>query len=300
MKLIIQPDDGLVPLLKAVRRARKTIDIVIFRFDRPELEKALEAAVTRGVVVRALIAHTNRGGEKSLRRLELRLLTAGVTVARTADDLPRYHGKLLIVDDVLYVFGFNYTKLDIEKSRSFGIMTRDKRLVKEACSLFEADSTRQPYSPNHDRFVVSPETSRELLTAFIRQAKKQLLIYDVQVSDNLIHRVLLDRIRAGVEVRVIGKIEKISGGVECRKLLDLRLHVRAIVRDGNACFLGSQSLRKLELDGRREVGLIITDSRIAKKVQAVFETDWVQTVPVSKSGKEKEKEKDATPVSVAG
>ena len=300
MKLIIQPDDGLVPLLKAVRRARKTIDIVIFRFDRPELEKALETAVTRGVVVRALIAHTNRGGEKSLRRLELRLLNAGVTVARTADDLPRYHGKLLIVDDGLYVFGFNYTKIDIEKSRSFGIMTRDKRLVKEACSLFEADSTRQPYSPNHNRFVVSPETSRELLTAFIRQAKKQLLIYDVQVSDNLIHRVLLDRIRAGVEVRVIGKIEKISGGVECRKLLDLRLHVRAIVRDGNACFLGSQSLRKLELDGRREVGLIITDSRIAKKVQAVFEADWVQTAPASKSGKEKEKEKDATPVSVAG
>ena len=302
MKLIIQPDDGLIPLLKAVRRARKTIDIVIFRFDRPELEKALEAAVTRGVVVRALIAHTNRGGEKSLRRLELRLLDAGVTVARTADDLPRYHGKLLIVDDVLYVFGFNYTKIDIEKSRSFGIMTRDKRLVKEACSLFEADSTRQPYSPNHNRFVVSPETSRELLTGFIRQAKKQLLIYDVQVSDNLIHRVLLDRIRAGVEVRVIGKMEKISSGVECRKLLDLRLHVRAIVRDGNACFLGSQSLRKLELDGRREVGLIITDSRIAKKVQAVFEADWVRTAPASKSGKEKEKEKekDATPVSVAG
>jgi len=300
VKLIIQPDDGLMPLLKAIRRARKTIDIVIFRFDRPELEKALETAVNRGVIVRALIAHTNRGGEKSLRRLELRLLTAGVTVARTADDLPRYHGKLLIVDDVLYVFGFNYTKLDIEKSRSFGIMTRDKRLVKEACSLFEADSTRQPYSPNHDRFVVSPETSRELLTAFIRQAKKQLLIYDVQVSDNLIHRVLLDRIRAGVEVRVIGKMEKISSGVECRKLLDLRLHVRAIVRDGNACFLGSQSLRKLELDGRREVGLIITDSRIAKKVQAVFEADWAQTAPATRSGKEKEKEKDATPVSVAG
>jgi cardiolipin synthase len=300
VKLIIQPDDGLTPLLKAIRRARKTIDIVIFRFDRVELEKALEAAVTRGVVVRALIAHTNRGGEKSLRRLELRLLDAGVTVARTADDLPRYHGKLLIVDDVLYVFGFNYTKIDIEKSRSFGIMTRDKRLVKEASSLFEADSTRQPYSPNHDRFVVSPETSRELLTAFVRQAKKQLLIYDVQVSDNLIHRVLLDRIRAGVEVRVIGKLEKISSGVECRKLLDLRLHVRAIVRDGNSCFVGSQSLRKLELDGRREVGLIITDSRIAKKVQAIFEADWAQTAPTSKSGKEKDKEKDATPVSVAG
>ena len=120
------------PLLKAVRKAKKTIDIVIFRFDRPELEKALEAAVARGVVVRALIAHTNRGGEKILRKLELKLLAAGITVARTADDLPRYHGKMMIVDDTLFVFGFNYTKLDIEKSRSFGIVTTDKTLVKEA------------------------------------------------------------------------------------------------------------------------------------------------------------------------
>ena len=98
MKLIIQPDDGVTPLLKALRRARKSIDIVIFRFDRADVEKALQAAVARGVVVRALIAHTNRGGEKSLRRLELRLLDAGVTVSRTADDLQRYHAKLMIVE----------------------------------------------------------------------------------------------------------------------------------------------------------------------------------------------------------
>jgi hypothetical protein len=33
-----------------------------------------------------------------------------------------------------------------------------------------------------------------------------------------------------------------------------RLHVRAMARDGDAAFVGSQSLRALELDGRREVG----------------------------------------------
>ena len=112
-------------MLKAVRKAKKTIDIVIFRFDRTELEEALEAAVARGVTVRALIAHTNRGGESQLRKLEMRLLKAGVLVARTADNLPRYHGKLMVADDTLYVLGFNYTKLDIEKSRSFGIMMRE-------------------------------------------------------------------------------------------------------------------------------------------------------------------------------
>ena len=101
MQLIIQPDAGLTPLLTAIRGAKKTIDLVIFRFNRTELERALAAAVARGVVVRALIAHTNQGGEKALRKLEMRLLEAGVTVARTADDLPRYHGKKTIIDDTL-------------------------------------------------------------------------------------------------------------------------------------------------------------------------------------------------------
>ena len=122
MKLIVQPDDGVKPVVEAIKKARKSIDIVIFRFDRQEVEKALHAAVGRGVVVRALIAHTNRGGEKNLRKLELRLLECGVTVARTADDLPRYHGKMMLIDgSMLHVYGFNYTKLDIDKSRSLGV-----------------------------------------------------------------------------------------------------------------------------------------------------------------------------------
>jgi phosphatidylserine/phosphatidylglycerophosphate/cardiolipin synthase-like enzyme len=274
VKLIIQPEDGLAPVVRVVRKAKKTVDIAIFRFDRTELEEALGAAVDRGVVVRALIAHTNRGGEKTLRKLELRLLRAGVSVARTADDLPRYHGKFMVVDGVLHVFGFNYTKLDIEGSRSFGLITSDAKVVKEAVSLFEADSTRQPYVPAHPRLVVSPETSRARLAAFIKGAKKQLLIYDVQVSDNAIQKILQERATAGVEIRVLGKVEKNLEGIERRKLARYRLHVRAIVRDGAAAFVGSQSLRKLELDGRREVGLIIANSRIAKKMQAVFETDW--------------------------
>lgn len=274
-KLIIQPDDGIAPLLKAVRKAKKTIDIVIFRFDRAELETALETAVGRGVRVRALIAHTNRGGEKVLRKLELRLLAAGVTVARTADDLPRYHGKMMIIDNsALHVFGFNYTKLDIEKSRSFGVVITDKKIVKDAIALFEADRTRQAYYPGDDRLVVSPESSREVLTTFIKRARKQLLIYDEKVTDNSVLRVLQQRAKAGVEIRVIGKMEKAIDGCAVRKLQGLRLHVRAMIRDGDTAFIGSQSLRKLELDGRREVGVLVQDASTVKQMQTVFEKDW--------------------------
>ncbi len=250
--------------------------------------------MSRGVTVRALIAHTNRGGEKNLRKLEMRLLAAGVIVARTADDLTRYHSKMMVIDDTLFVLGFNYTRLDIEKSRSFGVVTGDKRLVKEACTLFTADSTRQPYTPGHDRFVVSPESARKTLTEFISGARKQLLIYNVKISDRMALRALAERRKAGVEIRVIGKIDKGLDGVAARPLAGLRLHVRAIVRDGTTFFIGSQSLRKLELDGRREVGVIMHDSKAAKKMMAVFEQDWTDSAP-----REAKKVEEPIPVSAA-
>src|SRR6188508_3011335 len=140
MKLLIQPENGIAPLVAAIKKAKKSIDIVIFRFDRAELEAGLKAAAKRGVSVSALIAYANRGGEKSLRKLEMRLLEAGVTVSRTADDLERYHDKMMIIDGrTLYVLSFNFTHLDIDHSRGFGIVTKKKALVQEALKLFKAD-----------------------------------------------------------------------------------------------------------------------------------------------------------------
>lgn len=275
MDLIVQPDDGLTPLVAAVEAAERRVDILIFRFDRDRLEKALEDAVDRGVAVRALIAHTNRGGEARLRKLEMRLLERGVTVSRTADDLIRYHGKMMIADDRLFVLGFNYTKTDIDKSRSLGLVTTDKKLVAAAEEVFEADSTRQAYTPSCDGdFVVSPECSRVALTRFIKSAEKQLLIYDEKLSDRLILRLLQSKVKNGLDVRVLGKVGKAGGGIASAKLKERRLHVRAIVVDGREVFIGSQSLRKLELDSRREVGLICREAAIAKRVAEVFETDW--------------------------
>jgi phosphatidylserine/phosphatidylglycerophosphate/cardiolipin synthase-like enzyme len=67
VRLLTQPEDGVAPLVKAIKKAKKHVDIVVFRFDRAELEGALKDAAERGVSVTALIAYANHGGEKSLR-----------------------------------------------------------------------------------------------------------------------------------------------------------------------------------------------------------------------------------------
>lgn len=279
MKLIVQPDAGIRPLIKTIERARKTIDIVIFRFDLEEMEKALIAASERGVTVRALIAHTNRGGEHSLRKLEQRLLKGGITVARTDDDLVRYHGKVLTIDRrASCVLGFNYTKEDLE-SRSFGIETKSPRIVKELLRLFETDANRTEFVSRVRQVVVSPENSRTRLTAFLRKARKSIDIYDPQLTDDAMLALLQEKLQKGVRVRILGKLERKwkDAGFDARPLAGGRLHVRAIVRDARRAFVGSQSLRKLELDERREVGLIIRDRSVVRQIARTFGRDWRQT-----------------------
>jgi cardiolipin synthase len=274
VKVIVQPDDGPSSLLSALKNAKQSVELAIFRFDRSDIETALRAAVSKGIKVTALIADMNRGGEKNLRQLEMRFLQAGITVARSARDLIRYHDKLIIIDRrILFLFSFNFTHLDIDHSRGFGIVTKNAALVQEAVKLFEADCARRPYSASSDTFVVSPTNSRKVLRMFLERAKKQLLIYDPQISDKEMIGVLQSQAKAGVEIRVIGKIRS-RAGLPVRKLTKMRLHTRTIIRDGKQAFVGSQSLRPAELDSRREVGLIIREPKLVKKLLTTFESDW--------------------------
>src|SRR5712691_238113 len=262
VRLLIQPGDGVMPLVRGINGAKRSVEIVIFRFDRSEIERALANAVKRGVFVHALIAHINRFGEGNLRKLEMQLLAAGVTVARTADDLARYHGKLMIIDRrELYLFAFNVTYLDIERSRSFGIITTNRRVVKESAKLFEADTKRRPYEPGLANFILSPANARKQLSSFIQGAKRELLIYDPKVSDPAMIRLLEERSKTGVDVKILGRMTRRSPRLTVRKVCQMRLHTRTMIQDGRKAFVGSQSLREIELDGRREVGIIFRDSK---------------------------------------
>ena len=141
MELIIQPKDGLMPLVSAIKKATKQIDITIFRFDLKELQRALETAVTRGVKVHALIAHTSGGGQKRLRKLELELLNAGrdgVAHRRRPAALPQ--------QDAARSIARRSTPWDStsrgstsRRAAAWAVATKNKAIVAEADKLFEAD-----------------------------------------------------------------------------------------------------------------------------------------------------------------
>jgi phosphatidylserine/phosphatidylglycerophosphate/cardiolipin synthase-like enzyme len=227
--------------------------------------------------VRALVAHTSREGEKGARELERALRRLGATVARTSGDLVRYHGKMMIVDrTTLYVLGYNLTRQDIEKRRSLGLVTTEASVVHEALRLFQADFDRRPFTPANSHFVVSPLNARTVLHRLLAGARRQILVYDDRLTDRAMVRLLRQRAREGVEVKVIGTMDKKPGRVRLRKLPGFKLHVRAIVQDGRRAFVGSQSLRRLELDDRREIGLVVDEPGVVDQIARVFAWDWAR------------------------
>jgi cardiolipin synthase len=87
-------------------------------------------------------------------------------------------------------------------------------------------------------------------------------------------RLLDERAKAGVEVRIIGRLSRAGANLTVKKLAQMRLHTRTIIRDGSQAFLGSQSLRPLELDARREIGVIFQDLKVVSRLTKTFQDDW--------------------------
>jgi phosphatidylserine/phosphatidylglycerophosphate/cardiolipin synthase-like enzyme len=79
-----------------------------------------------------------------------------------------------------------------------------------------------------------------------------------------------------------------------------RLHVRAVIRDGERAFVGSQSLRNLELDERREVGIIIDDDVVVRQMIAMLERDWAETDSARKEAKKAQQAERPTSLRASG
>ena len=128
------------------------------------------------------------------------------------------------------------------------------------------------------------------MSRFIKKAKKQLLIYDMKVSDRQMIKLLQERVKAGVDVRILGKVGKKGVGLTYEKMPGMRLHARAMLRDNQELFLGSMSLRAIELDKRREIGVIVKDRTAAKQFREIFEQDWAKTEIAKAADKSKDKD----------
>jgi cardiolipin synthase A/B len=288
VSLIIQPGDSFFPIVGAIDSATQSIKMTIFRMNDPIVKDALRNAVIRGVKVQILVAIDSKGWIKRNKKLTEDLAKLGVEVkAQRADKdkIRRYHYKFMLVDHShSMILTFNPTQKNLHYTRDFGVIIRDEEITEELRRLFDADWNKQKFTPATSPLVISPYNSRERLIQLLKSATHSIRILDAKINDTEVVGVLAKQAAAGIDIKIISRLSDLPNllpNLEVRKLARYKLHAKCIVVDGKRFFLGSQNLRAVSLDQRRELGIIIEDHAIAARIERVFTEDWTNATEIN-------------------
>jgi phosphatidylserine/phosphatidylglycerophosphate/cardiolipin synthase-like enzyme len=290
LSLIVQPGDSFFPIVTAIDSASHSINMTIFRMDDPVVRAALSNAVNRGVRVCTLVASKSKGWIKRNKKLSNELASMGVEVRSPSDtnggELKRYHYKILTVDDTYsLILTFNPTQRNLHYARDYGLLIRDHDITIELNRLFNADWEAKEFEPVDTPLVVSPFNSRQRLIELLESGERSIRIMDAKVEDPEMHALLLRKASAGCNVKVITRDAVINAAVpnlHVRRFTKYKLHAKCIVVDTLRFFIGSQNLRGVSLDRRREVGIIVEDEPIARKIERIFDEDWTGAEDLSR------------------
>lgn len=280
LSLIVQPGDSFFPMVDAIDGAKTSIKMTIFRMNDPIVREAMTYAVSRGVKVQALVAPASKGWTKKNKKLSEELAKVGieVKVPRERKDIKRYHYKIMTIDDQLsLILTFNPTQKNLHYARDFGLLIKDPEIASELSRLFDADWSGANFKPSNLPLVISPYNSREKMLELLNSAERTIRILDAKVQDQKAIGVLLRKAAAGCNIQIISSdmdYNEVVPNFHMRKLARYKLHAKCIVVDGVRFFVGSQNLRKVSMDHRREVGMIVEDDAMARKIERVFDEDW--------------------------
>ena len=100
---------------------------------------------------------------------------------------------------------------------------------------------------------------------------------DAKVEDQQIMGLLLRKASSGCDVKIISRdtfYHQVVPNYHVKKLARYKLHAKCSVVDGTRFFVGSQNLRAVSFDRRREVGILVEDDALARRIERVFDEDW--------------------------
>ena len=292
-RLIVQPDDGVEPVLGLLAEATRSIRTVQFTLDDPRFVHALLDAHRRGISVHALLNPQKSSGERGNDATFERFKHAGVAVEWSHPRFPVTHEKALVIDgERALIATFNLSAKYFGETRDHALLTEDPPQVRAIVEAFEADWHRKPYAPSEDTGLVwSPDNARRLISGFIDRARETL---DVQ-HPKFVDTTVVDRLAAaqhrGVRVRVLcgGKhglspwdlhdtfaslriLER--SDIKVRRQKHLKVHAKLLLADGEAALVGSMNLDRSAFDLRRELGVVVSAGSVIDRLGKLFEHDW--------------------------
>ncbi|MFB6079061.1 MAG: phosphatidylserine/phosphatidylglycerophosphate/cardiolipin synthase family protein [Halarchaeum sp.] len=336
--------DAPEPVLATLRNASRRVYLGGYTFTSARVARALRNASRRGVDVRVLVEGGPVGGVSAR---EARLLDAlddaNVTVTVVDGPHARYpfhHAKYAVVDESALVTSENWKPSGVggHGTHGWGAVVRNATIANRLAAVYRADSTWRdgvpwrryranatfqppdpanttypsrfaPLSTEADRvsLVLSPDTSRDALLRFVRDANESLLVEQMDIgTDTRLLNATVAAAERGVRVRVLvsgawyareenaALVDRLNerarrDGIDLRaRLADPRgryglLHVKGAVADGERVLVGSINWNENAVRNNREAELVLADPVVGGYYARLFRADWrggVWTLPL--------------------
>jgi len=130
--LIIQPLNGITPVLSMIQGAVKSIDLVMYELEDTQIENALIVAEKHGIAVRVLLNEGYYGAQPSTSSAAAYqyLQSGGVSVQWAPAYFALTHQKTLVVDgNQAIIMTFNLTPQHYGTDRDFGVVDQNQKDV---------------------------------------------------------------------------------------------------------------------------------------------------------------------------
>jgi cardiolipin synthase len=291
--LIVQPDDTVLPVLDLIDQAKRSLTVKQFTLDEPRIVRGLLDAHRRGVGVRVMLNPHRSSGDRANDKTYAALKRARVPVQWTNPAFFVTHEKSMVIDGTRSLIAtFNFVEKYFTETRDYGIVTSDRREVGQVVAGFEADWKRKRFAPDERTGLLwSTSNSRRLMARFIDDAKKSLWVQHPKFVDTTVVARLVDAHARGVHVKVLcGGKHGISEtdipdtfsslriferfGIKVHRQKRPKLHAKLLIADDGRALIGSMNIDRSAFDVRRELGIVVDDAPVIKRLLKVFDGDW--------------------------
>jgi cardiolipin synthase A/B len=292
-RLIVQPDDGLGPVLDFIGSAQTSLLIKQFTFTDESLIDAVVARKQAGVDVRVMLNAARSGGDRANDETFERFSAAGISVQWANPKFYVTHEKSMVVDEkTALVATFNMCLKYFTATRDYGVIIDDPVHVAQIVEVFNADWNHDDWVPSvYEGLLWSNSNSRYHMARFIDTATHRIDVQHPKFVDAVILDHLAAALERGVKVHVLcGGRHGISEGdvldtfaslrtlrrfgAKVHKQKNLRVHAKLMIVDDERALVGSMNIDRSAFDLRRELGITVTEPAVVARLKETFEQDW--------------------------
>ncbi|BAB59969.1 endonuclease [Thermoplasma volcanium GSS1] len=284
MTIYVEPQDGIVPIIKFIRRVRKKIFMNFYLIDDDRIINEIREAKKRGVDVRIIVDGKPYGmGQSKVDVKELSSTCASVKLSPPRFDASDVfdHAKYMVSEKYFEIGTANMTEASFSRNREYIYIGKNRKIRKCLMSLFISDWENSNETGIRCKELVISPGSESTILHILRTSK---LVESEEVGDDTRIIETLSSRRRKLKIVIpssasqndIANMKKLrERGVKARLMPPDRLYMHAkAVLFKDYVFIGSQNFTSTSLNRNREVGIIIRSLSDRRKIKRIMVADW--------------------------